>query len=92
MKSLKITIEFWREGKLYIAKSPELDILAQGRSLEEAKKNLSEVIEIQFEEMKKLGTLDAFLNDMGFSIHGDIISSDREIISFDKSYVTLEFA
>jgi hypothetical protein len=42
--------------------------------------------------MKKLGTLDEFLKDMGFNFHGDIISSDREIIGFDKSYVTLEFA
>ena len=57
MKNLKIAIEFWREGRLYIANSPELDILAQGESLEEARKNLFEVIEIQFEEMKKLGTL-----------------------------------
>jgi len=73
MKSLKITIEFWREGKLYIANSPELDILSQGKSLEEAKKNLFEVIEIQFEEMKKLGTLDDFLRDMGFNIHGMVL-------------------
>jgi len=57
MKNLKITIEFWREGRLYIANSPELDILAQGESLEEARKNLFEVIELQFEEMRKLGTL-----------------------------------
>ena len=50
MKNLKITIEFWREGELYIANCPELDILAQGYSLDEARKNLHEVIEIHFEE------------------------------------------
>jgi hypothetical protein len=32
-------------------------MLAQGYSLDEARKNLYEVIEIQFEEMKELGTL-----------------------------------
>ncbi|MDQ1329156.1 MAG: hypothetical protein QG641_2445 [Candidatus Poribacteria bacterium] len=64
MKNLKITIEFWREGKLYIANCPELDILAQGYSLDEARKNLHEVIEIHFEEMKRLGTLDQFLENM----------------------------
>jgi predicted RNase H-like HicB family nuclease len=57
MKNLKITIEFWQEGNLYIANCPELDMLAQGYSLDEARKNLYEVIEIQFEEMKELGTL-----------------------------------
>jgi len=61
MKNLKITMEFWKEDNLYIANCPELDMLAQGESLEEAKKNLHEVIEIQFEEMHRLGTMDEFL-------------------------------
>jgi predicted RNase H-like HicB family nuclease len=76
MKNLKITIEFWREGKLYIANCPELDILAQGYSLDEARKNLHEVIEIHFEEMKRLGTLDQFLEDMGYKLQDDIIMSN----------------
>jgi len=38
MKTLKMTIEFWKEGNLYLARSPELDMVAQGDSLEEAKK------------------------------------------------------
>ena len=92
MKNLKITIEFWREGNLYIANCPELDMLAQGSSLDEARKNLFEIVEIQFEEMRELSTLDEFLEEIGFSIQDDIIVLDREIIGFDKSFVTLEFA
>ena len=57
MKALKISVEFWKEGELYIARSPELDMVAQGNSLEQARRNLNEVIQIQFEEMKELGTL-----------------------------------
>jgi predicted RNase H-like HicB family nuclease len=53
MKNLKITIEFWQEGNLYVANCPELDMLVQGYSLDEARKNLYEVIEIQYEEMKE---------------------------------------
>ncbi len=90
MKTLKITIEFWKEGNLYIARSPELDMVAQGNSLGEAKANLLEVIGIQFEEMKELGTLDKFLLEAGYSSRGDVIESDKEIISFDKSFVALE--
>ena len=92
MKNMKITIEFWQEGNLFIANCPELDMLAQGGSLDEAKKNLFEVIEIQVEEMKELGTLDEFLGEMGFRLQDDIIVSDREIIGFDKSFIRLEFA
>jgi predicted RNase H-like HicB family nuclease len=92
MKNLKITIEFWREDELYIANCPELDMLAQGYSLDEARKNLYEVIEIQFEEMKDMGTLDQFLEDTGYELQDGIITSSREIIGFDKSFVRLEFA
>jgi predicted RNase H-like HicB family nuclease len=92
MKSLKITMEFWREGDLYLARSPELDMIAQGASLEEAKRNLVEVIGIQLEEMKELGTLDEFLLEAGYKSEDAVAESEREIIGFDKSFVVLEHA
>lgn len=76
MKPLKITIEFWKEGNLCIARSPELDMVAQGTSIEEAKKHLLEVIEIQFEEMKKLCTLDEFLKEAGYIIRSNMKTAD----------------
>jgi len=72
MNNLKITIEFWREGNLYIANCPELDMLAQGSSLDEARENLFEVVEIQCEEMKELGTLDEFLKEMGWQSMNEV--------------------
>ena len=90
MKTLKMTIEFWREGNLYLARSPELDMIAQGDSLEEAKRNLLEVIEIQLVEMRELGTLDEFLLDAGYKSQDEVAESEKEIIGFDKSFVVLE--
>jgi predicted RNase H-like HicB family nuclease len=81
MKSLKTTIEFWREGSIYLARSPEVDMVAQGDSLEEAKKNLLQVVAIQFEEMKELGTLDEFLVRAGYKSKHEIVESDKEIIA-----------
>lgn len=92
MKILKITIEFWKEGKFYISHSPELDMVAQGKSLEEAKKNLMEVIEIQFEEMRKLDTLNEFLSEAGYVSRDNLMESEKEIVSFDKTFITLEHA
>ncbi|MDI6752512.1 MAG: hypothetical protein QME07_06675, partial [bacterium] len=80
MKELKITIEFWKEGEVYVARCPELDMFSQGYSLEEARKNLFEVIEIQFEEMEDMGTLDEFLEDSGFKIIDNILFCQREIV------------
>ena len=92
MKSLKIVIEYWKEGNLFMASSPELDMIGQGYSLEEAKKNLFLTIEIQLEEMEKLGTLQNFLSELGI----DPLSSDevflpaKEFIGIDKDFVSLE--
>lgn len=90
MKTLKITIEIWRESKFYIARSPELDMVAQGNSLEEAKKNLIEVIEIQLEEMREMGTLNEFLMENGYISKNNLMESEKEIFSFDKTFITFE--
>ncbi|MEW6007515.1 MAG: type II toxin-antitoxin system HicB family antitoxin [bacterium] len=63
---LKLTIEIWEKGNWYLARTPELDFISQGRSQEEAKKNLLEVIKIQFAEMREKGTLEEYLLECGF--------------------------
>jgi len=63
MAELSITIEIWRKGKWFLARAAELDFVAQGRTAEEARKNLQEVIKIQFEEMREMGTLEEYLAD-----------------------------
>ncbi|MFA4932730.1 MAG: hypothetical protein WC625_07490 [Caldisericia bacterium] len=87
---IRITIELWKEGDLYVTRSPELDMVAQGYSAEMAKKNLLEVIGIQFKEMKYLGTLDDFLSQAGYQLEEGEIFSEKEIIGFEKSFVELE--
>jgi len=59
--NLNVTIEVWHKGKWYVAKCPELDFISQGKTREEAKNNLLEVIQIQFEEMSQIGALDEYL-------------------------------
>ena len=55
---VRITTEMLRRDHWFIARCPELDFVSQGASVEEAKRNLLEVIEIQFEEMAARGTLE----------------------------------
>ena len=61
MKNLVVTEEIWKEGNMYTAYCPELDVASCGRDIEEARNNLLEVIEIQLEETAQLDTLKAFL-------------------------------
>ena len=86
---LNITIEIWQKVNWYIAKSPELDFLSQGKTREEAKKNLIEVINIQFHEMQEMGTFQEYLSECGFEIKKDTILPRNEIIDFEKHSLEL---
>lgn len=48
-KMLQLTAVIEREGEGYVATCPELDIVSQGRTVEEARLNLVEAVEGFFE-------------------------------------------
>lgn len=82
--NIDLTIEVWKKGKWYITNCPELDFVSQGRTPEEAKKNLLEVIEIQFEEMASMGTFEDYLAECGFIKTDNLIQSNVEMIGFER--------
>ena len=86
---LSVTIELWRKGNWYVARSPELDFISQGKTPEEARRNLEEVINIQFQEMTEMGTLEEYLKECGFEVEKDRIIPVNEIIGFEKSLVEI---
>ena len=45
----KITAVITRDGDLYVAKCVELEVVSQGRTVEEAKENLKEAVELYIE-------------------------------------------
>ena len=45
----KITAVITRDGYLYVAKCVELEVVSQGRTVEEAKENLKEAVELYIE-------------------------------------------
>ena len=87
---LNITIELWQKGNWYLARSPELDFISQGETIEEAKNNLFEVIKIQFAEMEEMGTLKDYLTEYGVETKDDTIVPLNEIIGFER--LTLKVA
>ena len=87
---IRLSEEIWKEGEMFVAYCPELDIPACGRTFEEAKKNLIKVINIQFNEMKKLGTFEENLKNSGFDLSSDkeTLSLNKELIEFDSIEIT----
>ena len=49
MRNLRLTALIEREGDLYVALCPEVDVASQGASVEEARTNLAEAVELFFE-------------------------------------------
>ena len=95
MRKLQVTAEIWKEGGMFTAYCPELDVAGCGKTPEVARKNLLEVIGIHLEETKKMGTLKEFLEKAGFVLTdaGDVLVGLRkEIVNFEKLEIPLEAA
>ena len=90
MRNIIVTEEIWKEGNMYTAYCPELDVASCGRNGGEARRNLLEVIQIQLEETAKLGTLKEFLENAGYDWDGSesTLRLDKQIVGFDQLQVT----
>ena len=86
---IRLTEELWKEGNMYVSNCPELDMAACGESVEQAKKNLKEVILINLEEAQKMGTLDKLLQDAGFDETQDVLALRKELVGFTPIEVAI---
>jgi len=80
---IRLTEEIWKEGNMYVSYCPELDIASCGEDVHQAKKNLMEAILINFEETKKMGTFEKFIEECGLEeINAGILSARKELVGF----------
>ena len=89
MKKIIATVELWQEGGMFTSYCPELDITSCGHTVDEAKKNLRVVIEIQLEETAKLGTLKDFLAEAGYAIEGKVLKIEKKIVGFEELSISV---
>ena len=64
--SLNLPVSFIREADQFVAYTPALDLSTFGSTLEEAKRNFTEAVEIFFDEIIAMGTLEDVLLDLGW--------------------------
>ena len=48
--TLELSAVVWREDGIYVALCPELDVASQGKSVEEALRNLKEALELYLDD------------------------------------------
>jgi len=65
--AVKLPVSISKEGKLFVAYTPALDLSTSAKSYEKAKKRFDEAVSIFFEYTTKNGTLGDVLSDLGWS-------------------------
>ena len=61
-----VPVLFLKEGDMFVAYSPVLDLSTAGSTFEEAQRNFEEATDIFFEECSKHRTLDRALESLGW--------------------------
>ncbi len=80
---IRVTEEIWSEGEMYVSYCPEFDIASCGPSVEEARKNLKDVLVITLEETQQRGTFENFLQEAGFEEYQEnVLSLRKELVEF----------
>jgi predicted RNase H-like HicB family nuclease len=71
MKTVQLTAIIEREGDGYVALCPDVDVASQGSSIDEARKNLLEAVELFFE------TADA--SEIKTRLHSEVLVTRLEV-------------
>lgn len=61
-----LNMAIFKEGRAFVAFAPALDLVAQGKTMAEARKNFEEIFDIYVEETLKKGTLEKDLLRCGW--------------------------
>jgi len=66
MSHITMKVKVFKEGEVYVALCPELDVSSFGDDIKSAEKSLREATEAFLEECEAMGTLEEVLVDAGF--------------------------
>jgi predicted RNase H-like HicB family nuclease len=80
----KISFDKSSKDAPFVAYCPELDVSSCGKTEEKAREMLREAIEIVLEEATKAGTLNKYLESVGYAKNGRRMSLPK--ISFEPLY------
>lgn len=63
---IEFTTQVFKEGRTYVAYTPELDVSSCGRTEDKARLNLIEAVRLFLEEAGNMGTIDQILEEAGY--------------------------
>ncbi|HHT9107458.1 MAG TPA: type II toxin-antitoxin system HicB family antitoxin [Candidatus Wunengus sp. YC63] len=66
MVSIEFDVIVFKEGQVFIAYCPELDVSSCGNTIEQSRENLKTAVRLFLEEAEKMGTLEDILIEAGY--------------------------
>jgi len=88
---INFTTQIWKEGKMYVSYCPELNVSSCGKTIEKARKNLLEAVEIFLEETSKMGTLKEILREAGFVKDNKKKWKAPELITLERTALSFRY-
>lgn len=82
-QTLTFTTQVFKEGKQYVSFNPELEVASCGDTVEKAKENLREAMKGFIAVASKRGTLDAILEQAGYT-RVKKVWRDQNLIAMDR--------
>jgi predicted RNase H-like HicB family nuclease len=88
--NIKFDSIIFKEGSVYVAYCPELDVSSCGDTLEQAKDMLKEAVRLFIEETEKMGTLKVILDEAGFELDKNMVYVPPKILSTELINLEME--
>ena len=78
--NISVRIKIFKEGNVFVALSPELNVSSFGETIDDAKKSFKEAVEAFIEECQEMGTLEDVSEESGFSKINNSWSSRKPLV------------
>jgi predicted RNase H-like HicB family nuclease len=88
MHNLSFTVHLFKEGEMYVAHVPELDLSTYGETQEKARANIQDAVRGFLEAAEDKGTLHEILEESGYERNGTEWKAP-EFVGLDRVTMTL---
>lgn len=89
MRDISFTVHLFKEGDVYVAYVPELDVSSCGDTPEQARKNIQDAVRVFLETSEEMGTLKDILEESGYRLEDDKWRAP-EFVSLDHLTLSLK--
>lgn len=89
MQNISFTVHIFKEGEMFVAYVPELDLSSCGSTDEEARKNIRDAVRGFLKTSASMGTLDEILEESGYRREDEKWRAP-EFVSLDRFTMSLQ--